>query len=35
MDALQCALTLDPSLEELARLDSDVMDILDIIKPEE
>ncbi len=35
MDALQCAVTLDPSLKEIARVDSDVMDIMDILEPEE
>ena len=33
IDALTQAVTLDPELEEIARLDSDVMDIMDIIKP--
>jgi len=35
IEALQQAITLDPSLIEIARLDSDVMDILDIILPPE
>jgi tetratricopeptide (TPR) repeat protein len=35
IDALMQAITLDPKLEEIARLDSDVMDIMDIIKPVE
>lgn len=35
MDALQCAVTLDPGLKEIARVDSDVMDIMDILEPEE
>ena len=29
------ALMLDPSLEETARLDSDAMDIIDLIRPPE
>lgn len=35
IEALNQAITLDPKLEEIARLDSDVMDIMDIIKPKE
>lgn len=33
MMSLERAITLDPSLEEVAKLDSDVMDILEIIRP--
>ena len=35
MTSLEMALMLDPSLEETARLDSDAMDIIDLIRPEE
>lgn len=35
IDALTQAITLDPGLEEIARLDSDVMDIIEIIAPKE
>lgn len=35
MDALMQAITLDPKLEEIARLDSDVMDIIEIIAPKD
>lgn len=35
IEALTQAITLDPKLEEIARLDSDVMDIMDIISPKE
>ena len=35
IEALTQAITLDPKLEEIARLDSDVMDVMDIIKPKE
>lgn len=35
IDALMQAVTLDPKLEEIARLDSDVMDIIEIIMPSE
>lgn len=35
IDALMQAITLDPKLEEIARLDSDVMDIIEIIAPKE
>lgn len=35
IEALQQAITLDPSLIEIARLDSDVMDIIEIIMPKE
>jgi hypothetical protein len=33
MTSLEMALMLDPSLEETARLDSDAMDIVDLIRP--
>lgn len=33
MTSLEMALMLDPSLEETARLDSDAMDIIDLIRP--
>jgi hypothetical protein len=35
MTSLEMALMLDPSLEETARLDSDAMDIIDLIRPPE
>ncbi len=35
IDALMQAVTIDPKLEEIARLDSDVMDIIEIIMPSE
>jgi tetratricopeptide (TPR) repeat protein len=35
IEALQQAITIDPKLIEIARLDSDVMDVLDIIMPPE
>jgi hypothetical protein len=35
IDALTQAIALDPKLEEIARLDSDVMDIIEIISPKE
>lgn len=35
IEALSQAINLDPKLEEIARLDSDVMDIIDIISPKE
>ncbi len=35
MDALMQAITIDPKLEEIARLDSDVMDIIEILIPSE
>jgi hypothetical protein len=33
MTSLEMALMLDPSLEEISRLDSDVMDVIDLIRP--
>lgn len=33
MISLETALALDPDLEEIARLDSDVMDVIDMIRP--
>lgn len=33
MTSLEMALTLDPTLEEIARLDSDAMDVIDLIRP--
>ena len=33
MMSLEMALTLDPDLEEIARLDSDMMDVIDLIRP--
>ena len=35
MEALQQAIMLDPDLIEIARLDSDVMDVIDILVPRE
>ena len=35
MTSLEMALMLDPSLEEIARLDSDAMDVIDLIRPTE
>lgn len=35
IEAMTQAVALDPKLEEIARLDSDVMDIIDIISPQE
>ena len=35
MTSLEMAIMLDPSLEETARLDSDAMDIIDLIRPPE
>lgn len=35
MISLETAITLDPGLEEIARLDSDVMDVIDLIRPTE
>lgn len=35
MTSLEMALMLDPSLEDIARLDSDVMDVIDLIRPTE
>ena len=35
VEALTQAINLNPKLEEIARLDSDVMDIIDIIRPKE
>lgn len=35
IEAMMQAVALDPKLEEIARLDSDVMDIIDIISPQE
>ncbi|MGN0191341.1 MAG: carboxypeptidase-like regulatory domain-containing protein [Candidatus Cryptobacteroides sp.] len=35
MDALQCAVNLNPRLKEIARVDSDVMDIMDILEPKD
>jgi Tfp pilus assembly protein PilF len=33
MTSLEMALMLDPSLEETARLDSDAMDVIELIRP--
>jgi hypothetical protein len=33
MTSLEMALMLDPSFEEISRLDSDVMDVIDLIRP--
>jgi hypothetical protein len=35
MISLETALALDPELEETARLDSDVMDVIELIRPTE
>lgn len=35
MTSLEMALMFDPGLEEIARLDSDVMDVIDLIRPTE
>lgn len=35
IDAMMQAITIDPRLEDIARLDSDVMDIIEIIAPKE
>ena len=35
IEALSQAVMLKPELEEIARLDSDVMDVMDIISPQE
>lgn len=35
MTSMEMALMLDPSLEEIARLDSDAMDVIDLIRPTE
>ncbi|MBE6237266.1 MAG: hypothetical protein E7116_03805 [Bacteroidales bacterium] len=35
MTSLEMALMLDPSLEEIARLDSDAMDVIELIRPTE
>lgn len=35
MTSLEMAFTLDPGLEEIARLDSDVMDVVELIRPPE
>jgi hypothetical protein len=35
MISMETALALDPSLEELGRLDSDAMDIIELIRPTE
>ncbi|MBR4882468.1 MAG: hypothetical protein IKU18_01180, partial [Bacteroidales bacterium] len=33
MISLEAALTLDPDLEQIARLDSDMIDVIDLIRP--
>lgn len=35
MISLESALTLDPGLEEIARLDSDMMDVIELVRPTE
>ena len=35
MMSMETALALDPKLEETARLDSDAMDIIELIRPED
>ena len=35
MTSLEMALMFDPGLEEIARLDSDVMDVIELIRPTE
>lgn len=35
MTSLELALALDPGLEEIARLDSDMMDVIELIRPTE
>jgi hypothetical protein len=35
MISLETALSLDPSLEEIARLDSDAMDVIELVRPTE
>jgi hypothetical protein len=33
MISLESALMLDPELEQIARLDSDMMDVIDLVRP--
>ena len=35
MISLETALALDPGLEEIARLDSDMMDVIELVRPTE